>query len=100
MREGQGPLELREEPGGLRHYLAGEAIHAGEILELLLPDGAWLEGRYEWDFRQDVRPLFFTALGGDWERDPARYEPLQAPMRIPELATLRWPKRDAFGKRL
>ena len=100
MREGQGHLEPREELGGLRYYLAGEGIHAGEILEILLPDGAWLEGRYEWDFRRDARPLFFTALGGDWEREPERYEQLQAAMRIPEAATLRWPRRGPFGDRL
>jgi hypothetical protein len=67
MTEREGKLEIREEAGGLRHYLGDEPIHAGDILELLLPDGIWLEGRYEWDFRRGGQPLFFVALGSDWE---------------------------------
>jgi hypothetical protein len=49
-------LELRREVGGLRHYLSGEPIHAGELLELQLDDGKWALGRYEWNYRQQDRP--------------------------------------------
>jgi hypothetical protein len=33
--------------GGRRHFLDGRPVHAGMTLELLLPDGQWLRGRYE-----------------------------------------------------
>jgi len=99
MREGQGQLELRQEAGGPRHYLTDEPIHAGDLLEILLPDGVWLGGRYEWDFRNGGRPLFYFALGGEWEHTQG-HEPLQVATRIPETATLRWPRRGPSGDRL
>lgn len=99
MREGQGKLELREDAGGLRHFLAGEGIHAGEILEILLPDGVWLEGRYEWNYDRENRPLLYLNLGGPWEGDPEKAPP-EVVIRIPPEAILRWPRRDAFGKPL
>jgi len=33
-------LELRQESGGIRHYLLGSPIHAGDLLVLLLDDGS------------------------------------------------------------
>ena len=52
-------LELRAEAGGLRYYLAGKSIHAGELLELLLDDGSWALGRFEWSYRKEDWPGFF-----------------------------------------
>lgn len=37
----------RDRWGGWHHHLAGEAVHAGAPLELLLPGGIWWSGRYE-----------------------------------------------------
>ncbi len=89
-----GHLELRDDAGGLRHFLDGKPVHAGDALDLLLPDGVWLPGRYEWDFKSGSEPWFYFALGGEWERLRARQpdvEPLQARIRLPENAVLRWP---------
>ena len=49
MDENGDLLELQVEAGGLRYYLSGKPIHAGELLELLLDDGRWVLGRYEWN---------------------------------------------------
>lgn len=49
-------LELRPEPGGLRHYLDGEPVHCGDILELLTDDGARVLVRYEWNWKQGGPP--------------------------------------------
>jgi hypothetical protein len=53
-------LELRREAGGLRHYLGGEPVHAGDLLELWR-DGAWLTGRYEWNARQEPAPALYLS---------------------------------------
>jgi len=54
-------LELRDEGGGrLRHYLAGEPVHAGDLLEIRREDGqGWQRVRYEWNPRAgEERPFF------------------------------------------
>jgi len=76
-------LELRTEAGGLRYYLQGNPIHAGELLELLLDDGSWALGRYEWNYRKEEWPWFYvdTETGGTVDLNP-------------EKSLLRWPERD------
>jgi hypothetical protein len=44
-------LELREENGGLRHYLDGKPVHCGQQLQLLTGDDHWVCARYEASFR-------------------------------------------------
>lgn len=85
-------LKLVHEIGGLRHYLGGEPVHAGDLLELRLPGGAWVLGRYEWSFRAGSAPCFYVTLGGDWERDAA-LDPVQTCLALPQAARLRWPER-------
>lgn len=55
-----GTLELRREVGGLRHYLDGQPVHAGDTLEWNRA-GEWLRGRYEWTFREDDQPAFYIS---------------------------------------
>lgn len=47
-----------ESKGGRRYYLAEMPIHAGELLELLLDDGLWALGRFEWNYQKEDRPWF------------------------------------------
>ena len=74
-------LELRQEPSGLRHYLDGRAVHAGDVLEIR-EGAAWLLARYEWSFRAgdpprlcldagELRPYEGTALRWPVERGAA-----------------------------
>jgi hypothetical protein len=53
--------------GGRRHYLDGRPVHAGTTLELLLPDGDWLTGHYEWGYVAGEAPTLHVALGGPRE---------------------------------
>ena len=69
------------EVGGMRHFLHGEPVHAGQGLHLLTFVG-WLAGRYEWSFRPGTLPLFFFSLPGVGE---------ESCIRIPSAARLAWP---------
>jgi hypothetical protein len=70
-------------PGGLRYYLAGKPIHAGEMLEMLLDDGSWALGRFEWNYRKEEWPWFYvdTESGDTIDLNP-------------ECSRLRWPDRS------
>lgn len=86
-------LEIRRESGGLRHYLQGEPVSAGTVLELLMSDGSWLSGRYEWGFRRDEPALFCKYVrvpGVDLDGYPNRE---QVCFALPKDALLRWPVR-------
>lgn len=91
-------LELREEGSGPRYYLDGQPIHAGAGLEMLFAGDVWLEGRYEWNYDRENRPLLYFNLGGPWEGDPEKAPP-EVVIRIPPEAILRWPRRGPFGER-
>ncbi len=86
--ESGAALELTSEEGGLRHYLCGKAVHAGDILEIWWGAGGgvgrppsrpgWRLGRYEWTFKESDRPAFyFNDFEGIW---------------IKQDDLLRWPK--------
>lgn len=59
-----------------RHYLAGEPVHCGTILQWF-NDGEWLTGRYEWSGRPADRPTLH--IGGQV-------------IDLTERCLLRWPK--------
>jgi hypothetical protein len=74
-------LELVRESSGLRHFLAGMPVHAGDWLELQFAGGVWIPGRYEWSFREGRRPLLYLSLAGG----------RLVSFELPEVALLRWP---------
>lgn len=77
-------LELGEDVGGRRHFLAGEPVHCGTVLEFFIPwFEIWVPVRFE---VVSDSPVFFLWLGEDVG---------DARMRLPENATLRWPERSA-----
>ncbi len=71
-------LELRFEPSGYRHYLAGQPLHAGEHVEMFVPGAGWTLGRYEWNYQPD-RPAWICF---DDERAVA----------VTDEQRLRWPE--------
>ena len=73
-------IEGKLVPGGLRYYLAEKPIHAGEMLEMLLDDGSWALGRFEWTYRKEEWPWFYvdTESGDTIDLNPER-------------SRLRWP---------
>lgn len=80
----RGRLEIRHEPGGLRHYLDGRAVAAGQRLELVLGHKVY-PGRYEWFFDAQEPAMFFPDIFEElhgWERGC---------LLLPEKAELRWP---------
>lgn len=92
-----GKLELVHDEQGIRHVLDGRVVRAGAGLEVLLPDGQWLIGRYEWSFRPGEAPRLELVLGGEWERarkDPEAAGKAKRPkamLLLPKDAVLRWP---------
>jgi hypothetical protein len=75
-----GKLRLIDEGiDGFRHYLDGEPVHCGEVLEIQLDSGAWAVGRYEWNFRAGGEPVLFTSADEG--------------MVLTEGHVLRWPER-------
>jgi hypothetical protein len=84
-------LELRRDGEGLRHYLAGRPVHQGEELELLLAEGRWLRGCYEWTGAPVVWPAFRVTLAGRVSATSERK--LTGALPLPPSARLRWPLR-------
>jgi hypothetical protein len=52
-----GKLVLKKGMEGFRHYLDGEPVHCGELLELRTDDDAWILGRYEWNPKAGGEPF-------------------------------------------
>lgn len=44
-----GRLQLKRTPTGDAHFLCGKQVLIGEEIELLLGEGRWLSGQYEWE---------------------------------------------------
>lgn len=84
--------------GGRRHFLDGRAVHAGTTLELLLPDGNWLRGRYEWSYTAGDPPTLHVALGGPAEAERQHELPVVS-FPLPARAVLRWPAGDRLASR-
>lgn len=76
-----GKLVLKNEGAdGFRHYLDGEPVRCGELLELQGGDGGWIRGRYECDLMSvESRP--YLHVRGD------------KAFAIPTNAILRWSGR-------
>jgi hypothetical protein len=106
-------LTAGRDEGGDRHFLDGRPVHAGALLELLMPSGKWLAVRYESSWVGGFHPRFILAVGpakfdseGDvstgtaeiilrtntWD-DPSTFDP-----RALARAEFRWPQRDATGR--
>lgn len=92
-------LDLRRDRwGGWRHYLAGEPVHAGAPLELLLPNSSWWAGRYEscWPpGSRDGGPtaMFYGPVGGPWVTNDTDTR-IVIHFPLPADAVLRWPVRE------
>jgi hypothetical protein len=96
-----GVLETWQEPDGTTHYLLGRPVECGDELELLLPGGTWLKGRYEWNGNPGDPPALWFDLGGPWEArtSPETYVP-QGELRLHSLARLRWPGQGVAPGRI
>lgn len=77
--------------GGLRHFLAGRAVHGGTGLELQIADGRWVRGRYEWSFRAGAPAMLHIALALPEGVDPGQFAPPTLEVSLPAAAILRRP---------
>jgi hypothetical protein len=59
-----------------RHFLAGEPVHCGDLLERF-ENGEWVLGRYEWTTSLDDLPTF---------------QAVERVVRLTSNCLLRWPK--------
>jgi hypothetical protein len=73
-------LQLVVEPTGLRHFLAGQPLHPGAEVELLVKAGGWVRGSYHWSFDEADAPTL--TIDEPWGPHRTRLEP---------DARLRWP---------
>lgn len=60
-----GPLELYEGSERVAYLLDGEALRVGEPIEILLGNGQWLAGIFEWSGHANRWPGLRFTLGGD-----------------------------------
>lgn len=87
-----GTLELRREVGGLRNYLNGRGVHAGEGLELHLGSSLWLPGRYEYKFGDDGELIALFYFSYECGHHASLGCGCELVVRIPTNAVLRWPE--------
>jgi hypothetical protein len=85
-------LEVRQDPDGMHHYLDGKRLSRGDEIELLLGDGQWLRGRYDWNGVAVVWPALRLNLAGRISRHTERR--LTGAMPLPPSAILRWARRS------
>ncbi len=90
-RRGRGHIEMREDRDGQRHYLDGRRLTRGAEIELLLSDGTWLRGSYEWKGIPVVWPALRVDLAGQVSKSSDRK--LSTALPLPPGAMLRWVDR-------
>ena len=108
----RGHLVAGRDSGGDRHFLDGKAVHAGQMLEILMPSGKWLPVRYESSWDDGFHPRFLIGVGhvvegSDGELYDGDAEIIlrsntwdHADRSDPDAlarANFRWPEKDALG---
>lgn len=76
------------------HVLLERPVRRGDALELLLSDGYWLRGQYDWSGIEARWPGLRVELGGPWQHD-GEARPPAAVLALHPDAIVRWPPRSA-----
>lgn len=84
-------LELRGAEGQRVHVLQNRPLRRGDEIELLLSDGYWLRGHYDWSGIEARWPGLRIELGGPRRSDSDREHPPAAVMALHPDALVRWP---------
>lgn len=87
--DGGGRLELRELAGGQQHVLQERPLVRGDAIELMLADGYWLRGTYEWSGLAARWPGLRVELGGPWQTSDVERPPAAVLALHPD-AIVRW----------
>jgi len=85
-------LELRGPEGARVHHLQGAPLERGDEVELLLADGYWLRGRYDWSGLEARWAGLRIELGGPWQDNVYEIRPPSAVMALHPDAILRRPR--------
>jgi hypothetical protein len=93
--DGGGRLELRGVEGQRVHVLRDRALDRGDEIELLLSDGYWLRGTYDWSGLEARWPGLRIELGGPWQYGDGPERPPAAVMALHPDAIVRWPEASA-----
>ena len=75
------------------HVLQDRPLQRGDEIELLLADGYWLRGRYDWAGIEARWPGLRVELGGPWQSAGAPARPPAAVLALHPDAVVRWPRR-------
>lgn len=73
-----GNFTFRSGSPGERYYLDGQGVHAGDLLEMRLDDGAWTHVRYEWN--------------PHWQEPPVLIVNEETDLRLNDAMRFRWPR--------
>jgi hypothetical protein len=84
-----GRLELRDVGGQSQHVLHDRVLARGDVIELLLSDGYWLRGQYEWSGLPARWPGLRVELGGPWQKTQVERPPAAVLALHPD-AVVRW----------
>jgi hypothetical protein len=87
---GGARLELRGIEGERFHELQGYALKRGDEIDLLLADGYWLRGRYDWSGLEARWPGLRVELGGPWQIHRDEAYPPAAVLALHPDAIVRW----------
>jgi hypothetical protein len=81
-------LEKRDADGQPRHLLDGRPLSPGiSRIDLLLADGTWLSGTYEWNLRPATWPALRFSIAAP---EDASVRPTTCVALLPPDAVLRW----------
>jgi hypothetical protein len=88
---GGARLELGGSEGERFHVLQGSALRRGDEIDLLLADGYWLRGRYDWSGMEARWAGLRVELGGPWQNRRDEPYPPFAVLALHPDAIVRWP---------
>jgi hypothetical protein len=88
--DGGGRLVLCDWDNRRAHVLQERPLQRGDEIELLLSDGYWLRGRYEWSGLEARWPGLRVELGGPWQANKFESRPPAAVLALHPDAVVRW----------
>jgi hypothetical protein len=80
-------IERHQEPGGVRFYVDGVALHCGDGIEVQLDNGQWTDFRFEWSHHPEDRVTLYFSRSGCLQFTPNEFEALRA--RLPKPRAFR-----------
>ena len=89
---GGARLELRGPENARVHYLQDRPLERGDEIEVLLSDGYWLRGHYDWSGVEARWAGLRIELGGPWQDNVYGIRPPSAVMALHPDAIARRPR--------